>query len=442
MLLCLAFLVLLAPLVAKAADTGEKEPGIIEIVAGDTENLFKQMTTMMPGQSVSDYFTVKNASKKGTVCDFYLYATLAGEKEFGDNLTLKANSEKLLEALNLKVVLHNASGRESIQGPGTVVYDGKSDYSTPGMGLTRGNRILLGTLRPSQAVTIEIIVSVPEDLGNEYEGLQGKFWWNFDAETEGVIPPPSSSSAPPESRPLPPVPSSSLPPFSSGSSAASASSTTPSSTTPSGGSGVAPPASSPGRGPSASVEVSSSGGGMPAATISDGGPTGNIFQDLIDQQIPFGNLASSGTWSLLNLIFALLAFFIAVFLILTLLVNRGKETKWEAEQALETEENGGKQLAERAKAGNGDFSVEKEKRLAVMKISSAIVGLFTGFLFILLENLQLSVSFINRWTPLIGAVFLVHLLLAILQLLVKKKYYQEDNAYASGSVDETEEESN
>lgn len=420
--LCAAVLAVLAPLSVQAKEL-EELGELIHIVAADPDNLFSEMTSLMPGQSVDDYFVVENISKKNTTCDFFLSALLAGENDFdsANRAKLMADSEKLLNVLILTVTVYDAPNKAAIRDSGRVVYQGKADHSTQGNELTRGNRVKLGKLAPAQAVTIKISVTVPAELGNEYDGLQGKFWWKFDAEAEDPVPPPDSSSSRPESS------SSSGP-----SSVASSSSTVPGTDTPTSDGGtsggtVTPPATSGGRPP---VSSSSTVGGVGDITAS-GGPTGNVFQDLIDGNIPIGGLNDFNCWSLINLICALLAFVVSMALIITLIISRRNELQEAEDNRIWDESNDEIDLEQDIENPNGNLDTEQQtitkKRLAILKIFAAIVGLFTGILFIILEDLRLPVHLINRWTPLIVAVFVLHVVLLAIQYVLKRKHKQDND---------------
>lgn len=126
--------------------------------------------------------------------------------------------------------------------------------------------------------------------------------------------------------------------------------------------------------------------------------TGNILQDIANGNVPLGNFAYSGSWSLFNLICAVAALIISIITFITIVMNRNKKE----EQS-------------------------EKKRLNTLKILTIAVGLLTGILFLILENMKLPMTLINQWTPLILAVFIIHLVALMVQIAVKRRYQRDDN---------------
>lgn len=228
--------------------------------------------------------------------------------------------------------------------------------------------------------------------------------------------PTSSSSVPPASSSSPPPASSSSPPPAPSTPAASSSSRTPASSRAASSSSsssrsVAPvsstsPASSSSTSGGAAITSGSAGsnGASGSDTSASGGnqiikpQTGNFLADLFQNKVPLGNFGESGSWSLLNLMMALLGTIIALLLLITFLIKKLAHK----DQPQEEEEQ------------------DQPQRRPLLRWLSAAAGVLTLILFILLEDLTLPYVFINRWTPLILAVFLIHILLLAAFAWLKK----------------------
>lgn len=168
-LVCAALL-FATPLSTRAAG------GVIGL-SPDAENLFFQMSDMMPGEHYSDIFTVTNLGKAAYT--FYLQAESAAECDFEDNAKALTSCEKLLQELEMWVTIHRDSSVREYSGKANQI-----DCHDDSVAMI-GRRIVLGTLEPGQSVLIEAAVEVPLELDNAHNGMTGKFWWNFTAMTPG-----------------------------------------------------------------------------------------------------------------------------------------------------------------------------------------------------------------------------------------------------------------
>lgn len=152
------------------------------------QNLFESMGNMLPGQSHSQTFTLSNTG--GKTANFYLTAQSAAANDFAGDEEAFRLSIKLLAQLEMKI--------EQLQGGNNkLLYEGEANQLAGKPGTPArlvGRRVLLGQLPPGGSIQIRASVSVPETLGNEYDGAQGKFWWLFSSEAQA-----SASSAPPSS---------------------------------------------------------------------------------------------------------------------------------------------------------------------------------------------------------------------------------------------------
>ncbi|MDL2324260.1 hypothetical protein LJC61_03800 [Ruminococcaceae bacterium OttesenSCG-928-A16] len=161
-------------------------------VSPDDDNLFLAMNNLVPGESRTEQFIVKNIGD--FECDFYLTAESAAIEDFDHDPGSHQKSIDLLALLDMEVVLYSNGTSQ----PGTVLYKGKAHhFSTHHTRALIGNRVNLGTLQPGGSVVIEATVEVPSTLDNSFEAAQGKFWWHFSSEGEEPVADPPVNSAPP-----------------------------------------------------------------------------------------------------------------------------------------------------------------------------------------------------------------------------------------------------
>ncbi|MFV0352440.1 MAG: InlB B-repeat-containing protein [Oscillospiraceae bacterium] len=168
-----------------------------------------------------------------------------------------------------------------------------------------------------------------------------------------------------------------------------------------GSSSSTPPTSSESSTPSESGSDSSSGGTGGIVTPSQSsssagaganGPSGG-FPSLSD--IPYGSLTEAGAWSLLNLIITITA--VAVSLALVMSLFKKEARRLTSDYDVEYDEAAGK----------------SKKPFRIFAILGAAVGAALLMLFLLLENLTLSMAWVNRWTVLVLLVFVVQMLIVI-----------------------------
>ena len=61
-----------------------------------------------------------------------------------------------------------------------------------------------------------------------------------------------------------------------------------------------------------------------------------------------------------------------------------------------------------------------------LRIPALLAGIIPGILFLLLENIRLPIVWITRWTPIIGAFFILHMVLLLVFLIIKRENKPED----------------
>jgi amino acid transporter len=101
-----------------------------------------------------------------------------------------------------------------------------------------------------------------------------------------------------------------------------------------------------------------------------------------------------------------------VLLIVGALTNRKRKDDKDSEYYLESEED------ERDKRKNGQ----------VWKIITIIVGVLTPIVWLILDNLNQPMAWINKWTLYVGIVFIVHIA-ALIIYRVRRDKGQEDREY-------------
>jgi len=139
----------------------------------------------------------------------------------------------------------------------------------------------------------------------------------------------------------------------------------------------------------------------PIIPISGTPPSGNgipLF-DIFDEEIPLANF-NGGAWSLLNLLMSLTAGFVMLSLFGT--------------------------FFRRKKQDNGiyddsEMRIKLRERLNSLRIPALVTASIPALLFLAFENIRLPVVWITRWTPIIGAFFLLQAALLIAYLVISKR---------------------
>jgi uncharacterized repeat protein (TIGR02543 family) len=150
--------------------------------------------------------------------------------------------------------------------------------------------------------------------------------------------------------------------------------------------------------------------------------TGNVLFDLFNGRVPLGGIDFAGAWSVLNLILSLIALLDAFALLFTIIKRKRDDRSYE------TDANGKRVLATQLNA-EGEEVVEEAplRRLRRLKIPALLVGIIPIILFFLLEDITLPIVWIDRWTPLIAVVFLIHIILVIVQFAVKRRIDDDED---------------
>ena len=140
----------------------EKDAGsfIFEYGSEHSEtDLFSDFKGVMPGDSITQAVTVKNEASRKVKVKIYMRSHGAHE---GD--------EDFLSKFTLKV-------RRSEDNDMAYMFNAAADSTA---GLT--DWVLLGTLYSGGKVNLDVTLSLPTDVGNEYAARMGKIDWEFKVE--------------------------------------------------------------------------------------------------------------------------------------------------------------------------------------------------------------------------------------------------------------------
>jgi hypothetical protein len=127
------------------------------------------------------------------------------------------------------------------------------------------------------------------------------------------------------------------------------------------------------------------------------------LSDVGSHRIPLGGFNLTNAWSLLSLMMSLIAILLSIVLIVRWIARRRNEEEDEDENDDEEEE-------------------EKTYRNAyIARTLTIIFGILTPIVFLILDDMRLPMVWINKWTPYVGLVFLIHIALFIVYKLRNKE---------------------
>jgi hypothetical protein len=128
------------------------------------------------------------------------------------------------------------------------------------------------------------------------------------------------------------------------------------------------------------------------------------LRDVDGSGTPLEGFHRADAWSLLSLLMSLIALLLSVMLIFCRIMRRrGEETDWN-EYGDEYEDE-----------------CESERNAYIARILTIVFGILTPVVFLILDDMHQPIGWINRWTPLVGLVFLVHIALFIVYKLRNKE---------------------
>jgi uncharacterized repeat protein (TIGR02543 family) len=136
--------------------------------------------------------------------------------------------------------------------------------------------------------------------------------------------------------------------------------------------------------------------------------TGNLFGDLWRGYIPVGNFHGRGAWSLLSLILSLIAVIVSAMLLIGAFANRKRR-------------NGVEYYVE-----GGEKTGEQKRRANILRSLTVLAGILTAVVWLILDDFTLPIVWINRWTSVVGIIFIVHIVLLIVFNVRHNNEQQDD----------------
>jgi flagellar biosynthesis/type III secretory pathway M-ring protein FliF/YscJ len=146
--------------------------------------------------------------------------------------------------------------------------------------------------------------------------------------------------------------------------------------------------------------------------------------------IPITETGTGGAWSLLSLILVVTGMFSSLVLIMVSLRKNRRTRDDDAER--QAAQQAGQQATVKQYQVNGDKDKRQRDGKAMVVAAVAIVVAVIGLLvWLWVDNLNLPMVWINRWTPLIALIFIVHIVLVIVRLIVRKRDERADEKNAT-----------
>jgi preprotein translocase subunit SecG len=146
--------------------------------------------------------------------------------------------------------------------------------------------------------------------------------------------------------------------------------------------------------------------------------TGNLFTDLIRNKIPLGNIFGKGAWSLLSLLLSLIAVVISVLLILWAVIRRrGRDDEHDRDTYADENEE-----------------TVKKKNAGILRALTVIAGVLTPIVWLILDDLNQPMVWINKWTLFVGIVFIVHIVLLLVYKSRNNRKVRDSEAEAEANA--------
>ncbi len=145
----------------------------------DPKDLFgSEMKNLMPGDTITKSIALQNNGSRRIT--FYMKAEAAASSQFATDAE-KSMSDDLMNKMTLEIAVRNQSGGEP-----RVLYQGPaSGDPSEGVGTTGDlvtQYIQLASVSAQQGAVLDVTLSVPKSLGNEYQDGIAKVNWLFQCE--------------------------------------------------------------------------------------------------------------------------------------------------------------------------------------------------------------------------------------------------------------------
>lgn len=146
---------------------------------------------------------------------------------------------------------------------------------------------------------------------------------------------------------------------------------------------------------------------------------GEGSETLPPNEVPLANPNEGAAWSLLNLIMSLISLFAGIVLLISMLRRRGQN---QSDAVDETDVDDGDQ-----QPASSERNSTQRKRLLGLRIPAMLLGLVPGILFLILEDIRLPMTWVTQWSPIIGAVFIIHMVLLLVHYVITKRAKDSDS---------------
>jgi uncharacterized membrane protein len=140
---------------------------------------------------------------------------------------------------------------------------------------------------------------------------------------------------------------------------------------------------------------------------------------------PFAGLGSAA-WSLLSLIMSVIAIVISLLLIIARIVRRRREDEDEDEREY-------RRAQRYEQYGDYDEEEDEGRNAYIARTLTVIFGILTPIVFLILDDLRLPMTWINRWTPYVALAFIIHIVFLIVYKLRNKERKEEDREQQQAS---------
>ncbi len=142
----------------------------------DDDDLFDSFKGLMPGDTVTQYITVKNTSSGSDYVNIYMRAELHDEEnpmsdDVAQQMGTLASMHDFLSQLSMRVFIDN--GDNDLDNDDMIYAASPNELD----GLQ--NNVLIGAFEQGEGATLRVELDIPTSLGNEYQHAIGEVDWVF-----------------------------------------------------------------------------------------------------------------------------------------------------------------------------------------------------------------------------------------------------------------------